>query len=39
LGFAKIRAPEKVFQLIKEFWDNNKDNVKPEAWTVGETVT
>lgn len=27
LGFKKIRAPEEVFSLIKEFWDKNKDKV------------
>jgi prolyl 4-hydroxylase len=24
-GFLKIRAPEQVFRLIKDFWDTNKD--------------
>jgi prolyl 4-hydroxylase len=26
-GFAKIKAPEAVFSLVKEFWDNNKDSL------------
>ena len=24
LGYTKIRAPDHVFSLIKEFWDKNK---------------
>jgi hypothetical protein len=24
-GFLKIKAPEAVFSLVKEFWENNKD--------------
>jgi hypothetical protein len=24
-GFQKIRAPEKVFRLIEEFWKENRD--------------
>ena len=39
IGFKKIRAPEKVFKLIKEFWDKNKDKGKPENWGVGNTYT
>ena len=26
-GFAKIRAPDAVFRLVKEFWDHNKDSL------------
>ena len=26
-GFAKIKAPEAVFSLVKEFWDKNKDSL------------
>lgn len=37
-GFTKIRAPERVFQLIKEFWDENKDKGKPEMTTRGNTL-
>jgi hypothetical protein len=39
VGFKKIRAPEKVFKLIKEFWDKNKDKGKPENWGIGNTYT
>jgi hypothetical protein len=39
LGYKKIKAPESVFKLIKEFWDKNKDNDKTEQWGVGNTYT
>eukprot|EP00538_Stauroneis_constricta_P004674 CAMPEP_0119548182 /NCGR_PEP_ID=MMETSP1352-20130426/2155_1 /TAXON_ID=265584 /ORGANISM="Stauroneis constricta, Strain CCMP1120" /LENGTH=452 /DNA_ID=CAMNT_0007593371 /DNA_START=91 /DNA_END=1449 /DNA_ORIENTATION=- len=32
-GYTKIRAPEKVFNLIKEFWEANKDKQTDEAWS------
>lgn len=32
LGFTKIRAPENVFKLIKEFWDTNRGNETEEKW-------
>lgn len=38
-GFLKMRAPDKVFQLLKEFWDKNKDSRKLERWTVGNIYT
>lgn len=36
-GFTKIRAPEQVFKLIKEFYEKNKDNRSPEQWSTGNT--
>mmetsp|Transcript_20738 Transcript_20738/g.29567 ORF Transcript_20738/g.29567 Transcript_20738/m.29567 type:complete len:453 (+) Transcript_20738:31-1389(+) len=39
LGFKKIRCPEKVFQLLKEFWEKNKDKRKVEGWGLGNTYT
>lgn len=39
LGYKKIKAPDAVFKLIKEFWDINKDNTKPETWGVANTYT
>jgi prolyl 4-hydroxylase len=39
LGFKKIKTPESVFKLIKEFWDKNHENVKPEQWGIGNTYT
>jgi prolyl 4-hydroxylase len=39
IGFKKIRAPDEVFTLIKEFWEKNKDKAKPEQWGVGNTYT
>jgi prolyl 4-hydroxylase len=39
VGFKKIRAPPEVYNLIKEFWDKNKDKSKVENWGVGNTYT
>jgi len=39
VGFKKIKAPEKVWNLIENFWEKNKDNQKPENWGVGNTYT
>eukprot|EP00548_Thalassiothrix_antarctica_P013872 CAMPEP_0194171908 /NCGR_PEP_ID=MMETSP0154-20130528/6470_1 /TAXON_ID=1049557 /ORGANISM="Thalassiothrix antarctica, Strain L6-D1" /LENGTH=474 /DNA_ID=CAMNT_0038884427 /DNA_START=169 /DNA_END=1590 /DNA_ORIENTATION=+ len=39
LGFKKIRAPDNVWQLIKKFWDINKDNQSRENWPAGNTYT
>jgi prolyl 4-hydroxylase len=39
LGYTKIRAPEHVFKLIKEFWEKNKGKEKPEVWPAGNTFT
>lgn len=32
LGFKKIRTPEPIFKLIKEFWEANKHLEKVEKW-------
>jgi len=32
LGYTKIRAPDHVFRLIKEFWDKNRGKETPENW-------
>jgi len=39
IGFKKIRAPEKVFKLIKEFWEANKEKQTIETWGVANTYT
>jgi len=39
VGYKKIKAPPDVWALIKKFWDNNKDEPKPESWGVGNTYT
>ena len=39
VGFKKIRAPEKVWKLIKDFWEKNKDKTKVEQWGAGNTYT
>jgi prolyl 4-hydroxylase len=31
-GFTKIRAPEMVYKLIKEFWDQNRGKETLENW-------
>lgn len=39
VGYKKIKAPEAVFKLIKEFWDRNHDKQKKEQWGAGNTYT
>ena len=39
VGFKKIRAPEKFYNLIKDFWDNNKDAGALEQWGTGNTYS
>jgi hypothetical protein len=34
-GFLKIRAPDRVVELIQAFWEKNKDKRKEENWGVG----
>lgn len=30
MGFKKIKAPDEVYSLIKQFWDRNHDKMEPE---------
>jgi prolyl 4-hydroxylase len=39
IGFKKIRAPEALFALIKDFWDKNHKNGKEEQWGSANTYT
>jgi len=39
LGFKKIKAPAEVFDLIKDFWELNKDQGEDEKWNAGNTYT
>ena len=39
IGFKKIKTPEKVWKLIKDFWDKNKDKKLNENWNKGNTYT
>eukprot|EP00571_Detonula_confervacea_P012213 CAMPEP_0172297392 /NCGR_PEP_ID=MMETSP1058-20130122/432_1 /TAXON_ID=83371 /ORGANISM="Detonula confervacea, Strain CCMP 353" /LENGTH=525 /DNA_ID=CAMNT_0013006541 /DNA_START=229 /DNA_END=1809 /DNA_ORIENTATION=+ len=41
LGFKKIRAPKEVWDRVKKFWDENKDekNWQAENWPKGNTYT
>lgn len=34
-GFLKIRAPDHVFQLLKDFYEKNRGYEKPENWAPG----
>jgi hypothetical protein len=38
-GFKKIRAPDHVFKLLRDFWEKNKHNRKLEQWSVGNIYT
>jgi hypothetical protein len=31
-GYTKIRAPDHVFKLIRDFWDKNRGKETPETW-------
>lgn len=35
IGYKKIRAPEKVFKMLTEFWEQNKHNETDESWFKG----
>lgn len=39
IGFKKIRAPEDLFALLKDFWEKNHHLAKTEQWGVGNTYT
>lgn len=39
VGYKHMRAPEDLFKMIKDFWDNNHDKAKTEQWGTGNTYT
>lgn len=39
LGFAKAKVPDKVFRLIKKFWEDNLGMEEVEDWDTGNTYT
>jgi prolyl 4-hydroxylase len=39
MGFKKIKCPPGVFKLIKQFWDQNRNNRHTEVWFTGNTYT
>uniref|UniRef100_A0A7S2YGP5 Fe2OG dioxygenase domain-containing protein n=1 Tax=Entomoneis paludosa TaxID=265537 RepID=A0A7S2YGP5_9STRA len=39
VGYRKIRAPDAVWKLVKQFWDQNSEVRKLEQWGVGNTYT
>eukprot|EP00586_Coscinodiscus_wailesii_P008116 CAMPEP_0172522434 /NCGR_PEP_ID=MMETSP1066-20121228/293120_1 /TAXON_ID=671091 /ORGANISM="Coscinodiscus wailesii, Strain CCMP2513" /LENGTH=469 /DNA_ID=CAMNT_0013305433 /DNA_START=130 /DNA_END=1539 /DNA_ORIENTATION=+ len=38
-GFKKIKCPERMYKLIKDFYDENKGGEKEEQWFTGNTYT
>ena len=34
-GYAKLKAPDALFQPLKEFWELNKDQQTVERWPIG----
>jgi prolyl 4-hydroxylase len=36
-GFKKVRAPQRVFELLSNHWKNNQDNKEKEVWPTGNT--
>lgn len=39
LGYKKMRAPDHVFQLLKDFWDKNKGMEAKEKWPIANIYT
>lgn len=39
MGFKKIKCPESVYKLVKEFWDQNRNSGDVEQWFTGNTYT
>jgi prolyl 4-hydroxylase len=37
MGFKKLKTPEKLFALIKDFWEKNQDKAKQEQWGAANT--
>ncbi|KAL3895610.1 MAG: hypothetical protein SGARI_007398, partial [Bacillariaceae sp.] len=38
-GFKHIKAPPKVWNLLSDYWNKNKDDKKPEEWGMGNVYT
>ncbi|KAL3943133.1 MAG: hypothetical protein SGBAC_002782 [Bacillariaceae sp.] len=38
-GFKKIKAPEKLWSLLKNYWDANKHDKHKEEWGIGNVYT
>ncbi len=38
VGYKKTRAPEKLYNLVKEFWDKNKDSQYKESFGIGSVI-
>lgn len=39
MGFTKMRAPDHVFRLLRDFWDKNRGRETPEPWIPGNIYT
>jgi len=39
IGFKKIRMPHKLWGLLSDFWEKNKDKKTEEVWNKGNTYT
>ncbi|KAL3917304.1 MAG: hypothetical protein SGILL_004778 [Bacillariaceae sp.] len=39
MGYAKVRAPDKLMRILMEFWETNKHKREPEAWATGNIYT
>eukprot|EP00558_Chaetoceros_sp_UNC1202_P011579 CAMPEP_0197240252 /NCGR_PEP_ID=MMETSP1429-20130617/6576_1 /TAXON_ID=49237 /ORGANISM="Chaetoceros sp., Strain UNC1202" /LENGTH=407 /DNA_ID=CAMNT_0042699851 /DNA_START=1 /DNA_END=1224 /DNA_ORIENTATION=+ len=35
VGYKKIKAPENVYNMLLDFWNENKDKEEDESWFVG----
>ena len=38
-GYKKIRAPESLFKLLREFWEKNRHRETKESWFTGNIFT
>ena len=38
-GFKKIKAPKPLWDMIRSYWEKNKDDMKEENWGIGNIYT
>lgn len=38
-GFKKIKAPKPLWDIIRNYWEKNKDDMKEENWGMGNVYT
>ena len=34
-GYTKIKAPDAVYKLVRDFWEKNKHKQRAENWPAG----